>query len=93
MYNLVKIVWLDIIRPEETWLFLSDAKLLEPAAITTVGWIIDERETSLVISSSLGDDNQLGDINCIPKCVIKSIEYLEEINYENDSDTVDIPIA
>jgi hypothetical protein len=74
MYRLVKLEWLDIIRPEETWLFPEDAKALEPAKITTIGWVVYSTNDHIVIASSLGDDKQLGDINCIPRAVIISME-------------------
>jgi len=76
--ELVKLAWKDIIRPEETWLFKDDVLKLRPAIIVTVGWIVDERPESLTIASSIGDDHQLGDINCIPRSVIISRENLGE---------------
>jgi len=88
--KLVKIIWKDIIRPEETWLFKEDVLSLRPALITTVGWLVDENESSLIIASSLGDDQQFGDINCIPTSVVVLIETLRGEIYE---DQVDIPIV
>jgi|TARA_R100000808_G_C2149653_1_gene158118 hypothetical protein len=86
--QLVEIVWKDIIRPEETWLFKDDVIKLRPAVITTVGWIVDERAESLTVASSMGDDQQLGDINCIPRSVIITIKNLGDTHEED----VNIPI-
>lgn len=87
--QLVQISWKDIIRPDETWLFKDDVIKLRPAVITTVGWVVDERAESLTIASSMGDDQQLGDINCIPRSVIISIENLGD-GYETQ---ISIPIV
>tara|TARA_R100000655_G_scaffold105569_1_gene153908 strand:+ start:605 stop:853 length:249 start_codon:yes stop_codon:yes gene_type:complete len=76
-YPLAKLVWLDIIRPEDTWMWHEEAEKLEPARITTVGWIIFSNESHVIVASSLGDDKQLGDINCIPLCVIESMEHFD----------------
>ena len=73
-----KVVWQDIIRPDETWLFEEEAKELKHAEIITVGWIITECKDNLVIASSKGDGGQLGDINCIPKTVILEMKELKE---------------
>ena len=86
--QLVEIVWKDIIRPEETWLFKDDVIKLRPAVITTVGWIVDERAESLTVASSMGDDQQLGDINCIPRSVIMTIKNLGDTHEEE----LNIPI-
>ena len=86
--KLVRIQWIDIIRPEETWMFLEEVKKLEPAVITAMGWVVWKTEDYVTIASSLGDDKQIGDINCIPRSCIKSMEYLGE-TYETD---IDIPV-
>ena len=87
-YRLIRIRWMDIIRPDATWMFPEELKTLEPAKITTVGWIVDETSEQITIASSLGDDRQLGDINCIPKSVVQTIEDLGE-TYE---DNIDVPL-
>ena len=86
--RLVRLQWIDIIRPDETWLFIEDVRKLEPAVITTMGWIVWSTDDYITIASSLGDDKQIGDINCIPRSCIKGMEYLGE-TYEKD---IDIPI-
>lgn len=87
-YNLVRIRWMDIIRPEATWMFPEELKTLEPAKITTVGWIVEEGIEQITIASSVGDDRQLGDINCIPKSVVLDIKILGEIHEED----IDMPL-
>ena len=89
--KLVRLQWIDIIRPDETWMFIEEVKKLEPAVITTMGWVVHYTEDYVTIASSLGDDKQLGDINCIPRSCIRSIEYLGE-TYEDFNKDIDIPI-
>lgn len=81
---------MDIIRPEATWMFPEELKTLEPARINTIGWIVAQTPEHVTIASSLGDDRQLGDINCIPRSVIFEMELLSEAT--SNEETIDIPI-
>ena len=47
--------------------------------MTTVGWLIKDRDDSIVIVSSLGDKKEVGDVNCIPKSVIQNMRVIEEL--------------
>ena len=75
-YPLVVIEWEDITGNSEPWFTVQDALDLEPARMTTVGWVISDRDDYLIISSTLGDKEEASDINCIPKSVIKSTTKL-----------------
>ena len=70
-YPLVVIEWEDITGNSEPWFTVQDALDLEPARMTTVGWLISDQADFIIISSTLGDKEEAGDINCIPKSVIK----------------------
>jgi len=77
-YPLVIVKWEDITGNNEPWLYIDDALDLETAKMTTVGWVIKDRDDSIVIVSSLGDKKEVGDVNCIPKSVIQSMRIIEE---------------
>ncbi len=81
---MVRVVWKDIIRPTETWMFAEDLKTLQPAVIETVGWLVDTKDDQITIASSLGDDGQIGDVNCIPRSVITIIEPVASIGVETN---------
>ena len=71
-----KIVWLDIVRPNDTWVFEEEARDLKPARIETIGWVLENKKDFIIFYSSRGDDRQLGDINCIPKSVILELKQI-----------------
>ena len=75
-YKIVLVEWEDITSNTDPWLYLSDALDLEPAQMTTVGWLVEDREESIILISSIGDNKEVGDINCIPKSVIKDMREL-----------------
>ncbi len=74
--QVVQIEWMDITHSDEPWLSVEEAKDLQPAKMTTVGVIIDDRVDSIVIVGSWGDEGEAGDVNCIPKSVIQSFTTL-----------------
>ena len=75
-YKIMIVEWEDITSNTEPWLYISDALDLEPAQMTTVGWLVEDREDSIILISSIGDNKEVGDINCIPKSVIKDMREL-----------------
>tara|TARA_R100000664_G_scaffold29034_1_gene40613 strand:- start:188 stop:451 length:264 start_codon:yes stop_codon:yes gene_type:complete len=75
-YKIMIVEWEDITSNTEPWLYISDALDLEPAQMTTVGWLVEDREESIILISSIGDNKEVGDINCIPKSVIKDMREL-----------------
>jgi hypothetical protein len=81
---IVIVKWEDITHTDEPWLTLEEASSLETAKMTTVGKIINEREDSIVIAGSWGDDGEVGDVNCIPRAVITLIEPVASIGVETN---------
>ena len=69
---MVVVEWEDITGNSEPWFTVRDALDLEPARMTTVGWLISDKPDYIIISSTLGDKEEASDINCIPKSVIRS---------------------
>jgi len=70
------IEWEDTTHSDEPWMCTEDAEALTPANMITVGKVVVEREGSVVIAGSWGDDGELGDVNCIPLTAIKSRSQL-----------------
>ena len=87
-YKIVRLEWADITGNSEPWYTIEDALELEPAHMTTIGWLIADNPDYIIISSTLGTKKEASDINCIPKSAIKSIEEIM-CNEEKD---MDIPI-
>ena len=75
-YKIMIVEWEDITSNTEPWLYISDALELEPAQMTTIGWLIEDRKNSILLISSIGDNKEVGDINCIPKSVIRDMREL-----------------
>ena len=71
-YPIVVVEWEDITSNTEPWLCLAEALELKPARMTTIGWLIADNEDSIIVASSLGDEKEVSDVNCIPKSVIKT---------------------
>ena len=87
-YKVVVLEWEDITGNTEPWYTIEDALELEPAHMTTIGWLIADNSDYVIVSSTLGTKKEASDINCIPRSAIKSIE---EIIYNEEKD-MDIPI-
>ena len=70
------VYWGDIVGVEDPWITGAEAAALEPARMITAGWLVKDTEDFLVIASTLEDaeDGHLGNVNCIPKGVIRKIE-------------------
>lgn len=52
----------------------EDAKALKPASMETLGWIIHETDTHIVIASTLDSSEDLvGSVNSIPRSVISEV--------------------
>ena len=87
-YKTVLVEWEDITGNTEPWLTIEDALDLEPAYMTTLGWLLLEKDEYIILSSTLGSKKEASDINCIPRAAIKN---LEEMIFENDENNIDIP--
>ena len=79
VHQLVLIEWLDITSNEQPWMDEEEVKKLIPLSIVTVGRLIEENDSSITVAASWGeDDGELfwGNVNCIPRGVIKSVRLL-----------------
>lgn len=74
----VVVHWLDIVGLEHPWVSAEEASELRPAAMTTVGRLLVEEPGYIVIASTIESDGdlQFGNVNCIPRGVIGSIQEL-----------------
>ena len=88
-YKIVKVEWEDITGNTEPWYTIEDALELEPAHMTTVGWLISNKDNYITVSSTLGTKKEASDINCIPRSVIIKIE---EISINENDKGIDIPL-
>jgi hypothetical protein len=72
----VVVHWSDIVGVEDAWITQADAEELMPAQMITAGWVIKDTEDYLVIASTLEEAEAplLGNVNVIPKGVIRRIE-------------------
>jgi len=70
----VLVRWTDITSFEGSWLPKDEAKALKPATMETLGWIIHETDSHLVIASTVDvNEDLVGSVNSIPKAVISEM--------------------
>ena len=78
MGRLVLIEWLDACsHPVTGWRPLEQAAALEPALSRSVGWILSETASHLVLAAHESEGEVDGDI-CIPRGCISRIAALVE---------------
>ena len=87
-YKIIKVEWEDITGNTEPWLLIEDALELEPARMTTIGWLISDKPDWITVSSTLGTKKEVSDLNCIPRSAIKNLEEI----LINDEEAIDIPL-
>ena len=75
---MVIVDWEDITSNTEPWLHMDDIKDLTTAKMSTIAWLVEDRVDSIILISTIGDDEEVGDINCIPKSTISSMRYIVE---------------
>lgn len=66
--------WQDITGIDSPWATESEVKELVPALIQTVGTIVHEDSDYITIAGSVGKDGELGNVSCIPRGCLISIE-------------------
>ena len=77
MNRVVRVEWQDITGHDRPWWEPSDAGDLKPADITTIGLLVTENPEYLVVAGSWENDGGLlGNVNCIPRGVVRSLETL-----------------
>jgi hypothetical protein len=73
---LVLVEWLDIVgNDEKPWMTLKEAQGFTPAALKTVGFLIQETTDFVTICSTIGGED-VGNLNCLPRGCITSIKRL-----------------
>ncbi len=73
----VKITWLDITSQTDPWIDMDEALEMKPAIMVSVGWIVKDTLEFVTLASTLDTEEELvGDVNCIPRATIMSIDEL-----------------
>tara|TARA_R110000824_G_scaffold29567_1_gene98306 strand:- start:109 stop:372 length:264 start_codon:yes stop_codon:yes gene_type:complete len=72
---LVLVKWLDIIGEDQNpWSTVEEAKAMKPAPISTIGEVVEDTAEFLTVASSWDESGEfLGNLNCIPKGVIREV--------------------
>lgn len=79
MGRVVRVEWQDITGHDRPWWEPAEAEALRPAEITSIGVLVAETEAYVIIAGSWEDDGSLlGNVNCIPRGVVRSLEYLTQ---------------
>lgn len=77
--KLVQVEWVDSRQPTSHWERLDDLSHLAPCACMTVGYLVVESDTHVVIAHSIGDDGenpQGTGLTAIPSECIKKMTEL-----------------
>ena len=73
--RLVVVTGLDITGHERPWHEAEEAEGLRPAEITSLGLLVAENDEYITVAGSWEDDGcLLGNVNCIPRGVIRSLK-------------------
>lgn len=81
-YRHVLVIWLDIAGsdPGEGWRDLEEAKRLKPGRMITSGWLLKDEPDYIILASSFDTEEELvGDLNAIPRCVVQEISDVQEM--------------
>ena len=62
------------------WMAAEEAADMEPIPMLTVGWVLKETETYVVLVGTRSNDGEglVGDINCIPKALVSQVTRLAD---------------
>lgn len=78
----VLIHWLDINSFEQPWASKEEAAELLPAEMWSAGILLKDQSSHVVLAGTIGPGNEgeqsYGNVNSIPRGVIKSIRTLKE---------------
>jgi len=81
--QLVQVDWEDSAQPVASWMHLTDLPDLAVIQCSSVGWIVAEDESVLMLAPNLGDrlnesNAQASGIIRIPKrCIVRMVPLLE----------------
>lgn len=84
---LIMVKWLDILGEDQSpWSTLDEAKELKPAPITSIGKLLEDNDEYLTIAASWDDESELvGNVNCIPKGVIREVSRVGVVDPDQNS--------
>jgi len=76
------IEWLDSARPSPDWRFVSDLPPLESVRCMSVGWVVAEDSTTLMLAPNVGDADSDSPQACgflrVPKrSVVRRVSLVE----------------
>jgi len=75
--QIVLVQWWDILGEDQTWSTAEEVMQMKPAPITTIGQLIHENDEYILVSSSWDEGGEhLGNVNCIPKGVIRGMQRM-----------------
>ena len=74
--QLVRVTWLDAYSLSSGWKSVEEARKLKPVEVKSVGYVLNDAGTHLVIASSLTDDGDCDGDLVIPAAWICKIEEL-----------------
>lgn len=72
----ILIEWNDSLQPVTGWHMIDDLPTLDVAKCQTVGWLVEENATALMVAQNIADpasdQMQAGGLMRIPKCCVTS---------------------
>lgn len=68
---LVKVTWYDTVSIGAGWCSRADAETLTPTLCTTIGMLLKESKTHLLVARTTNGCGQVGGVQAIPKGCIK----------------------
>lgn len=78
----VKVEWIDIVRSTSAWSTHQELDEIKPSLCKSVGWLVKENDDFIVLATNIGDDwedEDVGILVAIPRCVISSVNDLIEL--------------
>ena len=79
--KLIAVTWTDTVgHPDnDVWMTCDEAKELKPVDMTSIGYLLVERDDFIVIASTKSvddDDDCFGNVNAIPRPCVKAVVAL-----------------
>ena len=53
--KLLLVEWLDSVQPSPGWAFLSDCDDVEPVQCRSVGWVVGQTRTAIMLAPNVGN--------------------------------------
>tara|TARA_R100001443_G_scaffold91879_1_gene98619 strand:+ start:785 stop:1039 length:255 start_codon:yes stop_codon:yes gene_type:complete len=80
---LVLVNWVDILGEDDAWSSSEEVKELRPAEISTVGRLLIQTDDYIVVVSSWDHSgDHFGNVNCIPRGVIRELKELSGDDFD-----------